>query len=450
MRCLPVSRRYRRVVQLELNEVTDAVLDRLMADRELLYFCRLERDLIRLRTNTEAVAERCEPWVQWTSAHTGRTLAEHGVSRLGDRRPHHCPQTWEVLSEAGLQSVILGPLSGDRGAAQGGHFLPDPWGSAPDVHPPSLCALWEELHALVQRHSSRPLSASTFLGAAEQALGARVSEPTVEHCRAAFARAQAAPNQRWRLASAIDLVLFELFERLLAETSYAYYTLFLNSVAHYQHHFWRQYDTTGFSSAVRSPDCAPDDDPVRHGYAIFDAIVGRLLVRVRDDDTLLIIASALSQRPHTEHELEGGAHDHRLRDHAAFLQAIGVQRAVARPLISCHWRIAAESAASRADACARLQSLTVAGASLFEISEGDARSLFVSTAITRAVSSDARIVRGTRDLGAFHQWFVVSAIKSGQHHGRGILWCSDPAVRSAREVPVTVLHHTVLRALGVT
>jgi hypothetical protein len=257
------------------------------------------------------------------------------------------------------------------------------------------------------------------------------------------------PRQRWRVASAMDLVIFEAFERILATTSHAYCVLYLNSVAHYQHHFWRQFDPTPFPSRVDAPDCDLGDDPIRHGYAVFDELVDRLLSLQSDPDTLFLIATGLSQAPLVERERERGVHHHRVRDHAALLAALGLRGVRARPLMSRDWRIEVESDAARVAARDTLSSMTVSGVPLFEVVDDATGGLFVWTSTERAHANDAKIMLETRELGAFDEWLVVSAIKSGGHTGEGLLWSSDVAARGLSEVPVTAIHPTVLRALGV-
>ncbi len=49
------------------------------------------------------------------------------------------------------------------------------------------------------------------------------------------------------------------------------------------------------------------------GYELYDQILGKLLSATRNDkNTLIIIASGLSQQPYTESEAQGGMHYYRL------------------------------------------------------------------------------------------------------------------------------------------
>ncbi len=118
-------------------------------------------------------------------------------------------------------------------------------------------------------------------------------------------------------------------------------------------------------------------------------------------------------------------------------------------MMSRDWRIEADSDAARTVARDRLASMTVSGAPLFEVVADRTGGLFVWTATERAHAKEARILVENRDFGRFDEWFVVSAIKTGGHVGAGTLWSSDVAMRAVSQVPVTAIHATVLRALGV-
>jgi hypothetical protein len=287
------------------------------------------------------------------------------------------------------------------------------------------------------------------LSAAESAAPSSVSDRTRLGCLDVFAHARRDPRARWRLAGAIDEVLFDVFVASVDAAPFSFASLYLNSVAHYQHHFWRRFDPRGFSPAIAPPDCGPDDDPVREGYALFDRFIGRARARFGGDDTLLVIVTGLSQRPLADRDPHGGVHHHRLRDHHAFLRALDLRDVVAAPKMSRDWRVESDSPAALARAQARLAALTVSGAPLLSVGDLRGGAVFVETAIDRAVGPDERIRDGDRDLGPFDDWMVLSAIKSGGHDGRGLLWCSDPALGRRSVVPITDVHRLALAALGI-
>ena len=73
-----------RLRLLELNEVNFELLRRYIGKGELPTLAALLSRHGLIETSSEAEYEHLEPWIQWVTAHTGKTFAEHGVFRLGD------------------------------------------------------------------------------------------------------------------------------------------------------------------------------------------------------------------------------------------------------------------------------------------------------------------------------------------------------------------------------
>ena len=87
----------RQLLLLELNEVNFDYVMQYCSRGELKTFASLEAKHGLSKTVSESKYEELEPWIQWVTAHTGLTLSEHGVFRLGDIVDHDIPQIWERL-----------------------------------------------------------------------------------------------------------------------------------------------------------------------------------------------------------------------------------------------------------------------------------------------------------------------------------------------------------------
>src|SRR4026207_498000 len=73
-----------RLLLLELNEVNFEFVEAYTRRGELPNFAALFQQHGFTRTTSETSYEQLEPWIQWVTAHTGKSLAEHSVFRLGD------------------------------------------------------------------------------------------------------------------------------------------------------------------------------------------------------------------------------------------------------------------------------------------------------------------------------------------------------------------------------
>ncbi|HKR37855.1 MAG TPA: hypothetical protein VJT10_23640, partial [Steroidobacteraceae bacterium] len=100
-----------RLLLLELNEVNFEFVEAYTRRGELPNFAALFQQHGFTRTTSETSYEQLEPWIQWVTAHTGKSLAEHSVFRLGDIASRDIPQIWELLEERGLKVGAISPMN---------------------------------------------------------------------------------------------------------------------------------------------------------------------------------------------------------------------------------------------------------------------------------------------------------------------------------------------------
>ncbi len=448
---MPVST-IKRVIQLELNEVSKVLLDELVGNGELPNFRRVVQDWEYGETVSESRYEWLEPWIQWVTVHTGKSYEEHRISHLGDSNLLSHPQIWETLEDNGIESCIFGCMNARRGRATGGMFLPDPWAKVNETYPAHLAALWEFLSTRVQAHATRGPKVPLRKGlAASLRLGVPIPFLAAVACQ--IARQKIEPHSAWRLASLFDEYLAHMFTSVVERCDYGFNALFLNCVAHYQHHFWRRRQPSHFAPHVVAPDCGPNDDPVRHGLRAYDRILGRILQPLDGrDDTLVLIVTGLSQVPYTEEESRGGMHYYRLNDHKRFVEKLGLSASRVHPLMSRDWQIGADSPAEMAALMASLAGVTVDGEPLFRVREGQTGYLFIETSCTKALPATSLILdRSGRTIGRFHDLVSSTAIKSGAHSTTGSVWASRPGFlpKPGRPFPLGQVRDVPLKALGV-
>ena len=419
-----------RVVLVAMNEVTHQIIEELSAAGNLPNFARLDRTWERYTTTSEERQEWLEPWIQWPTVHTGKRFGEHGLFKLGDCQGLRCEQIWERLGKHGIESCVIGSMNATRGTATRGVFIPDWWGSQRDVHPPELLPLWTMLSFLVQGHATARMTLRDTARLLRCAVGCGLPLTAYADLAGHAIGYIASPKSRWKSAGALDLLVFQLFSALWSRGNFGFGTVFLNAVAHYQHHYWRSYDPRPFGAKVTYSDLAPGDDPVSWGYTQYDRIVARIIRMAEAPDTLVILATALSQAPYTGAEEIGGEHHYRVADLGAFLGEVGLEPADGSALMSRDFRLKARDAAALNAARQKLLGLTVSGEQLFNVTELSNNALAVSTRLARKLDDDAWILNAAGyPVAPFSRHFRCTAIKSGFHNGTGTAWFSRP-VRS--------------------
>lgn len=444
-------KRFRRVVQFELNEISKLAIDHLISQHQLPNFSQLNHHWFYATTSSEQQYQYLEPWIQWITAHTGKSFAEHRIFHLSDAARLAHPQIWETLSRYDIESCIVGSMNAVRGHTQGGFFFPDPWSKNGVTYPKKIQPLWDLISSKVQSHATTDIGIADLINGLKICLGFKLPFSLYQKIATQFISQKINPLNKWKLAGIFDLFLSKIFNHLLKSSRYGYYTLFLNAVAHYQHHYWRNFQPALFSKNVSSPDCTPHHDPMHYGYKLYDKIIHSALTLAKDPDTLVIIASGLSQQPFTAKENEGGMNYYRLYQHQQFLEKLDVTPCRALPLMSRDWQIETNDPAVLATAKTRLAQLTVNREPLFNIEQNSGNSLFIETAITRAVTKDTIIQDQTgQSIGLFDDYFHRIAVKSGHHIGSGSLWLSQKPLGFSADMPLTQLYPLTLSAFGIT
>jgi hypothetical protein len=270
-------RRFKRVIQIEMNEVSYDIVQKCIARGELPHFAKILKDWEYVETVSENKYEHIEPWIQWVTAHTGKPYAEHGIFHLSDVSALRHDQIWESLSDRGIESAIVGCMNASRGRAKNGLFFPDPWAKEGLTYPSQLQPLWDFISGQVQSHAVRNNSIQDMIRGVQTSLDRKIPMRLFAKVAQQFVRQKLNPQKKWMLAALFDEYIYALFENILSETRFGFNAAFFNAIAHYQHHYWRQHDSSGFSEKVSCPDCDRYDDPIAFGLRSYDRILSRVM-----------------------------------------------------------------------------------------------------------------------------------------------------------------------------
>ena len=451
---IQVTKKYRRIVQIEMNEISSSVIDSLIAKGKLPNFAKLQRDWTFLKTTSETQYDKLEPWIQWVTVHTGKTYDEHRIFHLSDVHQLQHKQIWEMLSEQNIESGIVGSMNVLRRDTKGGIFFSDPWAIQNETYPASLRPLWEIISRRVQGHATSNVTFSDIVQGLKSCLQFRLPAKLYAKMASQIISQKLNPKNKWKLATVFDWFLVHIFKNVLKTTNFGFYTLFLNATAHYQHHYWRSFDGKDFDPSIKYPDINDDDDPMSYGYTEYDKILGEIFtITERDPDTLVVILSALSQIPYTAKEAEGGMNYYRLNDHKAFAQSVGLGAEYEIfPMMSRDWQIKYTDDIDRQKALNILRHLTINGEELFQTKEDTEGFIFVETKYSKGIKNTDNILdKHGNSVAKFTDIFTNTAIKSGHHTGLGNLWLSDKQLNlpQGSKVPLTFLYDFTQKALGV-
>lgn len=393
---------------IELNEINFGMLTKYAQDGALPTFARFLDEHGFTETTSEQEYEHLEPWIQWVTAHTGLSYAEHGVFRLGDIVHSDHPQIWERLADRGYRVGAVSPMNAKLRLADPAFFVPDPWTPTGIAAPASVKRLYAAISQAVNDNAEAritPASAAAIALASARSIGLDNADQYIGFVLKSV-------KQPWFRAMYLDLLLADVFSQSVAKTRPDFASLFLNAGAHIQHHY--MFSSRHYDGPFRNPEwyVAGDGDPVADIYKLYDRLLGR--IRSRFPKARIMLATGLHQDPHPTLQYYW-----RIRDHAAFLARIGVAFTSVEPRMSRDFIV--HCADSEAAGIAAEQLAHVAhddGKPLFSI-DNRGQSLFVELVYPDDITATAGFRAGNTHFDALRPAVAFVAIKNGQHNGIG-------------------------------
>jgi hypothetical protein len=347
-----------------------------------------------------------DPWVQWVSVHTGRDSAAHGVLHLGDTPAKlGSRQLWEVLDAQGISSGVWGAMNATRGQAEDCRFfLPDPWTFSEPAYPADL----DDLLALPRYYARNFLdvSMSLFIGGT-----LRLSRYVLRS--GAVLRLLACVPLALRgvlgngVNNAVLFSLFDLFQAVLFDARRRreqprFSLVFLNSIAHLQHHRWSEGERL--------------DRSLRFGLRAIDRALGTLFAGLAPGEAVLVM-NALTQR---NVSAEGPLVAYRQLSPERFVQAAGLEVARVEALMTSDAHLFFASEAARDRAVEVLAAVRVHGKPLFQAqADADcATKAFYQVVFWDPLPADTMVQIGGRAI-RFFEHFEVLVHRTGAHVPEG-------------------------------
>jgi hypothetical protein len=417
----------KKVVVLELNEITWDLIDPLIEQGKLPTFARLKREGTTAAPMSVDLPPQLDPWITWTTLYTGRTQNEHNLYFL-QQPPEsiRAKRVWEICAEAGMSVGVYGSLCSWPPRVVAGFYVPDTFAQDPATYPAGLRPI-QELNLTYTRSVRLPADQDTLwfkarLGAKLVALGLRAE--TASRIARQLALERRDSNMRWRRVALQPLVNFDFFSRLYRGHRPRFATFHSNHVAHYQHTYWKAMRPELYPQETTPEESRIYGGAIEHGYRVADQLLGRMLDLI-DRDTVLVIASSMGQQPFIAGNKSGRAINE-VRSLDNLLKIIGVESARALAMMSDQFNIYAGSAEEREFIMRALQSVYV---------DREEQPMFYAYAVEDSITVNLRpYIEATessrcyfphmgRDKSFAYEELVYTTggTKSGRHDPKGVM-----------------------------
>lgn len=425
------------VILIELNEINFNFVQGYIAAGELPNFCRLLEEHGIQRTCSETEYEHLEPWIQWVTAHSGKSFAEHGVFRLGDIVHSDFEQIWEFLEDSGLKVGAVSPMNAKNRTSNAAFFVPDPWTDTRVTGGVVLEKLSKAISQAVNDNATSRIGLDSVIWLA---LAMARFVPATSYGRYLSLIWSMIGRKSWAKAQLLDELLADVTISRMKATKPDFASLFLNAGAHIQHHY--MFNSAVYDGGESNPDwlVKPDQDPVYDVYAQYDHIVGKFLKAFGDHR--IMIATGLHQDPFPYLKYYW-----RLMNHRNFLNLTGVDFVSVEPRMSRDFLVNCDSSQQALQAERKLVSIIAHdGIPLFEVdNRGD--SLFVMLTYPHEITSQTTARMGNQLVENLLNHVVFVAIKNGEHNGDGFL-IDTGAPATASTIPLKTLPQRIAESFG--
>ncbi len=428
-------------------------MDRFIREGLLPNFARLRDESANYITDAGEDPPQLNPWIQWVTLHSGQSYAEHGVFHLGDAASRKVPMIWDDICASGNSAWVCGSMNIAVQPGFKGWVLPDPWDATTTARPDDLEAYMKLVRAYVFEHTSgkRPVTLGTIGSFLAFMVRNGLSAGTVVRILRQLI-SERFGDSSWKRASILDLLQFDVFRSIYKKHKPLLSTLFYNSTAHYQHAFWRNMQPELFTIKPSAEEQKAKANAVLFGYQSMDRLVGEVF-KMASADTVIALATALSQQPCLAWEGDGGKTFYKPHDMRKLLEFVGINTSECRidPVMSEQFHLRFADHAAAAQAKAQLDAVKIdSGRSVFG-SRLEADSVFTGCSIFGDLPGGVRIVADTRTASFTDLFYQIEAIKSGMHHRDGLLWIRSADRRHSVQpgkLPLTAVKAKLLQTMN--
>jgi hypothetical protein len=400
----------KNLILIELNELNFTFVKKYLDNspsKNFVNFKKLQK-FKASSTVSEKNYANLEPWIQWVSAHTGKTFSEHKVFRLGDINKFSKNQIFEIIEKHGYKVGAISPINTKNNLSNPAYFIPDPW-----VETLADNSWWSKniAKAISQTVNDNSSSKITVKSACILLLAFfRFSQ--FKNYFIYFKLALRSLKHHWCKALFLDLFLSDLHKNYFLSCRPNFSVLFLNAGAHIQHHYFFN-SKYAISKNRSNPEwyIKKKIDPFIDLLEVYDIILKDQL----DLACEKIVATGLSQKPYDRLK-----YYYRLKNHKNFLNKINIQFLSVHPRMTRDFLIEFKSndLASTAEYILRSIKVLNGGEKVFGEIDNRGKSLFVTLTYPKEIEKHTKISCNTISINLYDE-VVFVAIKNGMHQGKG-------------------------------
>ena len=383
----------KNLIFIELNELNFKYAQKYISKFNLKNLRKLcDQDYIKTIANEDY--EYLEPWIQWTSIHTGLSAKEHKVFRLGDIINTKLKDIFCIIEEAGFKVGAIMPMNTKNNLSSPAYFIPDAWTKTSTDNSFWSKLLSQSLNQIIIDNSKKKITLKSLV----YFIICYLRFFSISNFNFYLKYFLKGMRKKYYLVFFLDLFLHDIHLKFLKKHKVNFSTLFLNGIAHIQHHYL--FNSKLIEGNIKNPDwyISENEDPFYEMLKLYDKIIGDYL---NLNDYNLLVATGLSQVKYDRIKFY-----YRLTNHGNFLKKIGISYKKIFPRMTRDFLIEFSNESLAIVAEKNLKMLTVdKKENLFGIIENRGKSLFVTLTYPQELTNknklyfnDKVISNGIEDL----------------------------------------------------
>ena len=404
----------KKLTLIGLNELNFDFVKYYINQGKLPNFKKLLINNKLIETISEKEHRLLEPWIQWTTIHTGKSFKEHKVFRLGDIvNFKNLNQIFEKIEERGFSVGSISAFNADNRLKKSSFFIPDPWTKTKVSGNKLIKGLSKAIDQIVNDNSNGKLELKSIL-----ILFVTFIKYVPFSSYLNFFKLILKRNKPGIKAIILDNLLGEVFIKLNNIYKPDFSNLFLNSSAHIQHHY--MFNSKAYTGSLVNPNwyCEKDYDPLIEILTVYDKLIGKIL----KNSSKIIVLTGLHQQPHKDL-----TYYWRINKHELFADLIGVNYREILPRMSRDFLINFDSKTECEKASTIFDNYIMKKDKhkLFNV-DNRGESLFVELIYPMEINTGDSIslISGEKEIKNFKDYISFVAIKNGEHNGLGYM-CSN-------------------------
>lgn len=435
-----------KVMLLEFNEINSDLILNFIEQGKLPNFKALYEQSSIYNTDAKTNdAGELEPWVQWVTVHSGLNHDEHGIRKLGKGKNLDSKMIAEVLSDQGINVGIFSSMNTNYDQVNG-YIIPDPWDTKGEAFPKNLQTFYSFVKGMVQEHSTNGRgSLLDVIKFGMFMLTHGLSYSTIKLILKQLL-SELKADLSWKRGAVLDSIQYDVFKWLTHKYSPRFTTLFSNSVAHYQHYFWRNMSPELFDEKPDSNIENQLESAILYGYQVQDKILGRIMKDF--PDYTLMLCSALTQEPW----LDAKKVTYRPTNFSKFLQFIDVdpKKVSIKPVMAEQFYIDCSDIETAEKVEKMLTGLKINQKNAMMVKR-EGLNIFTGCIYNDEGINNLSIENDLLQSSVnFKEYFnLVSSKRSGKHNPKGLLWIKNDHHQVVDEpLDLTSISPSIIKFLG--